>query len=101
MFFPIKVLRQRLNWKHIHHLPSFGVIAIEHTLVLTEIKKRRELPRRLFHDAVVDSRYLFSFSSSATTSRYQRGWCFFAHLRLTLPSIIPVMEPFTQNAIYM
>lgn len=28
-----------------------------------------------------------------STSRYQRGWCFFAQRRLTLPSIIPLIDP--------
>lgn len=41
------------------------------------------------------------FASAFSISRYQRGWCFFAQRRLTFPSIIPLIDPFTQNAIYI
>ena len=48
----------------------------------------------------IPSRLSF-IASRRSTSRYQRGWCFFAQRRLTLPSIIPLIDPFTQNAIYI
>lgn len=48
----------------------------------------------------IPSRFSF-IASRRSTSRYQRGWCFFAQRRLTLPSIIPLIDPFTQNAIYI